>query len=234
MEAEGKESAGLLPGVEYKVKLQCVVFDMDGTLTQTNQLIYASFNFIAQKYAARTFSIPEITAMFGPPEEEALLHIVRQDQMKEVMADYLNFYRSQHSRLARLFPGIEDVLKFIKQHGLKMALFTGKGTHTTTITLEEFGIKQYFDYVVTGDDVKNFKPSPEGLQKILSHFSLQPDEVLMVGDHVSDVKASHDAGVKIAAVVWDSYTKDKVLLMKTDAVFHTVQELHRWLEVQLN
>jgi HAD superfamily hydrolase (TIGR01549 family) len=216
------------------VKLQCVVFDMDGTLTQTNQLIYDSFNYIAQKYAGRTFSIPEITAMFGPPEEDALLHIVRQDQIKEVMADYLVFYRTQHNRLAKLFPGIKDVLKFIKQSGLKLALFTGKGIDTTTITLEQFGIKKYFDYVVTGSDVKNHKPSAEGLLKILKHFALPPEEVLMVGDHVSDVTAAHDAGVKIAAVVWDSYAKDKVLQMKTDAVFHNVQELHRWIEVQLN
>jgi pyrophosphatase PpaX len=219
---------------ENDVKLQCVVFDMDGTLTQTNQLIYDSFNYIAQKYAGRTFSIPEITAMFGPPEEGALLGIVRQDQLKEVMADYLTFYRTQHNRLARLFPGIDDVLKFIRQRGLKLALFTGKGIETTTITLEEFGIKAYFDYVVTGSDVENHKPSAEGLQKILNHFALPPEDVLMVGDHVSDVKAAHEAGVKIAAVVWDSYAKDKVLQMKTDAVFENVQDFHRWIASQIN
>jgi HAD superfamily hydrolase (TIGR01509 family) len=220
--------------MECRVKLQCIVFDMDGTLTQTNQLIYDAFNYIAQKYAGRTFSIPEITAMFGPPEEGSMLHIVRQDQLKEVMADYLAFYRREHHRLARLYPGIEDVLKFIKERGLKLALFTGKGIDTTMITLEEFGIKKYFDYVVTGSDVKNHKPSAEGLEKILKHFVLPPEEVLMVGDHVSDVKAAHDAGVKIAAVVWDSYARDKVLQMETDAVFHTVQDFYRWIQVQLN
>jgi HAD superfamily hydrolase (TIGR01549 family) len=207
---------------------------MDGTLTQTNQLIYDAFNYIAQKYAGRTFSIPEITAMFGPPEEGSMLHIVRQDQLKEVMADYLAFYRREHNRLARLYPGIEDVLKFIEQRGLKLALFTGKGIDTTMITLEEFGIKKYFDYVVTGSDVKNHKPSAEGLQKILKHFALPPEEVLMVGDHVSDVKAAHEAGVKIAAVVWDSYAKDKVLQMEIDAVFYTVQDFYRWIQLQLN
>ena len=66
---------------------------MDGTLTQTNQLIYDSFNYIAQKYVGRTFGIPEITAMFGPPEEEALLAIVHPEQIDTVMKDYLSFYR---------------------------------------------------------------------------------------------------------------------------------------------
>jgi pyrophosphatase PpaX len=214
--------------------LKCIVFDMDGTLTQTNQLIYDSFNYIAQKYAGRTYTIPEIHAMFGPPEEEALLEIVRPDQMDEVMKDYLAFYRTHHSQLARLFPGIEDILRSTKECGKTLALFTGKGTHTTRITLQEFHIDKYFDCVVTGNDVVNRKPSSEGLQKIMEHFVLQPNEVLMVGDAVSDVKAAHDAGVKIAVVVWDSYAKDIVMQMKSDFIFHDVGEFHDWLKKQFS
>ena len=207
---------------------------MDGTLTQTNQLIYDSFNYVAQKYAGRTYTIPEITAMFGPPEEEALLAIVRSEQINIVMEDYLSFYRTHHSLLARIYPGIENILCSIKKRGTMLALFTGKGTHTATITLQEFCIEKYFDYVVTGNDVIKHKPSSEGLCKIMEHFALQPDELLMVGDAVSDVKAAHEAGVKIAAVVWDSYAKEKVLQMKTDFVFNDTKEFQAWLNVQFN
>jgi len=214
--------------------LKCIVFDMDGTLTQTNQLIYDSFNYIAQKYARRTYSIPEITAMFGPPEEEALLAIVRPEQVDSVMKDYLSFYRTHHNQLARMYPGMENILSSIKERGKMLAVFTGKGTPTTTITLQEFHIEKYFDYVVTGNDVVKRKPSSEGLFKIMKHFALQPDEILMVGDSVSDVKAAHEAGVKIAAVVWDSYTKEKVLQMKTDFVFKDTKEFQDWLNIQVN
>jgi phosphoglycolate phosphatase-like HAD superfamily hydrolase len=55
----------------------------------------------------------------------------------------------------------------------------------------------------------------------------------MIGDAVSDVKAAHEAGVTIAAVVWDSYAKEKVLQMKTDFVFYNTKELQEWLNVQL-
>ncbi len=212
--------------------LKCIVFDMDGTLTQTNQLIYDSFNYIAQKYADRTYTIPEIHAMFGPPEEEALLEIVGPDQMDEVMKDYLAFYRTHHNQLARLYPGIDEILRYTKNHGKSLALFTGKGTHTTRITLQEFHIDKYFDFVVTGNDVVNRKPSSEGLRKIMGHFALQPNEVLMVGDAVSDVNAAHEAGVKIAAVVWDSYAKDVVMQMKSDFIFHNVHEFYEWLKEQ--
>jgi pyrophosphatase PpaX len=217
---------------EESVKhLKCIVFDMDGTMTQTNQLIYDSFNYIAQKYAGRTYTIPEINAMFGPPEEGALLSIVPAEQIDEVMKDYLSFYRMHHNQLARIYPGMERILSSLKERGKLLALFTGKGTYTAMITLQEFHIEKYFDYVVTGNDVVKHKPSSEGLHKIMKHFVLRPDELLMVGDSVSDVKAAHEAGVKIAAVVWDSYAKEKVLQMKTDYVFHDTMEFQDWLEV---
>jgi pyrophosphatase PpaX len=207
---------------------------MDGTLAQTNQLIYDSFNYIAQKYAGRTYTIPEITAMFGPPEEGALLAIVKREDLDDVMTDYLAFYRTHHNRLARLYPGIEEVLRYISARGKMLAVFTGKGTRAATITLQEFCIDRYFDFIVTGNDVVNHKPSSEGLRKIMDHFGLRADEVLMVGDAVSDVKAAHEAGVKIAAVLWDSYAKEKVLQMETDFTFHDVGEFHGWLKRQFD
>jgi len=207
---------------------------MDGTLTQTNQLIYDSFNYIALKYAGRTYSVPEITAMFGPPEEGSLLAIVCPEQIDEVMKDYLAFYRAHHNDLAKIYSGIEDILQSLKENGKKLAVFTGKGTHTAMITLQEFHIEKYFDYIVTGNDVVKYKPSSEGLLKIMEHFALQPDELLMVGDSVSDVKAAREAGVKIAAVLWDSYAKEKVLQMKTDFVFENTKEFQDWLNEQFN
>ncbi len=210
-------------------KLQCIIFDMDGTLTQTNQLIFDSFNHIAKKYQGKIYTEPEITAMFGPPEEGALLSIVGKNQIDDAMKDYLSFYRDNHSRLAQLYPGVMGVLDLLVRQGCHLALFTGKGIHTTTITLDEFHLTKYFNFVVTGNDVVKHKPSAEGIRKILSHFSLKPKDVLMVGDSVGDAKAAHEAGVKIASVLWDSYAKEKVLQLKSDYVFHNVREFHHWL-----
>jgi HAD superfamily hydrolase (TIGR01509 family) len=206
---------------------------MDGTLTETNRLIFDSFNFIVQKYRGHTMLDHEITALFGPPEEGALARIVDQPQLETAMQEYLEFYRTHHASLARLIPGIRDILDNVRSKGRHLALFTGKGKHTTAITLEKFGLSSYFDLVVTGNDVREHKPSAEGLRKILSHFNLKPGEALMVGDAVADVKAAQEAGIPIAAVLWDSYAKDRVLSMKTDHVFHSVSEFHRWLDKKL-
>ncbi len=216
------------------MSLKCIIFDMDGTLTQTNQLIFDSFNFIVRKYQGKTLTPQEITALFGPPEEGALIPIVGEKLLPQAMKEYLSYYRENHKRLAKLYPGIREILDDVKRRGRLLALFTGKGIHTTTITLEEFGLKGLFDCVVTGNDVANHKPSAEGIQKILDAFGLEPHEAVMVGDSVADVKASHAAGVRVAAVLWDSYAKERVLRMQTDFLFHNVTEFHRWLNEQLN
>ena len=77
---------------------------------------------------------------------------------------------------------------------------------------------------------KEHKPSAEGINLFLEQFSLKKDEVLMVGDSPADVKAAHAAGVKVASVLWDSYSKEKVLQLKSDYVFHSVEELRMFLE----
>jgi HAD superfamily hydrolase (TIGR01509 family) len=212
--------------------LKCVIFDLDGTLTQTSQLIFDSFNYIADRYEGKKYTGSEITAMFGPPEEGALVTIVGTARLEEAMVEYLDFYQAHHQELASIYPGIPDLLQWLKSRGVHLAVFTGKGTHTTRITMEMFGITHYFDIVVTGNDVVNHKPSAEGIRKILQHFDLTADEALMVGDSPSDVKASREAGTKIAAVLWDPHSKERMLQMQTDYVFHDVGEFSLWLRKQ--
>jgi pyrophosphatase PpaX len=203
---------------------------MDGTLTQTNQLIFESFNHIAEKYINKRLTPKEIVALFGPPEEEAVENMIGSQHIDSAMNEYYHFYQDRHNDLASLYPGIKELLEFVKSHGILVALFTGKGRRTTKITLHQFGIEQYFDMVVTGDDVDHFKPSGDGIRKIMQRYSLQPDEVLMVGDAVADITAARECGVPIASVVWDSYGKEMVMKAKTDFLFHSVGEFRMWLE----
>ncbi|MCK9407709.1 MAG: HAD family hydrolase [Bacteriovoracaceae bacterium] len=211
-------------------KYSCIIFDMDGTLTQTNQLIYDSFNHIAAKYLNKTLTNSEIHALFGPPEQGAVENMIGKEHIIEAMDDYYRFYQNEHSTLAKIYPGTIDVLKYLHSHGIRIALFTGKGRRTTDITLEQFGISAYFDMTITGDDVEKFKPSGDGIRKILQQFSLVPDKVLMVGDAVADFKASRETGVDIASVLWDSYGKDDVINLSPDYLFHDVQTFFDWLK----
>jgi len=202
---------------------------MDGTLTQTNQLIYDSFNHVAGKYINKHLTPAEVIAFFGPPEKEAVENMIGSKFIEPAMVDYYRFYHQEHNSLAFLYPGIRELLEFLKSKNIIIALFTGKGRRTTDISLEQFNITEYFQMTVTGDDVDEFKPSGNGIKKILAKFSLEPDDVLMVGDAVADFKASRETGVDIASVVWDSYGKADVVQLSPDYLFHDVKEFFDWL-----
>ncbi len=211
---------------EYK----CIIFDMDGTLTQTNQLIYDAFNHIAEQYIHKRLTPREIVAYFGPPEKEAVQNMIGPEHIDEAMAEYYRFYNDRHDALASLYPGIIDVLRFLHAHNVLVALCTGKGRTTTDISLELFEIERYFDITITGDDVEEFKPSGEGIRAIIARFGLLPEQVLMVGDAVADVLAARDAGTDVASVVWDSYGKHEVLQLNADYVFDNVEAFSAWLK----
>ena len=77
--------------------------------------------------------------------------------------------------------------------------------------------------------LKDSKPSPEGIQVFLDKYNLPGDEVLMIGDAPSDVKASRDAGVQVASVLWESYAKDTGFWKESNYAFNTVEELSEFL-----
>ena len=215
-------------------RIACVIFDMDGTLTKTNELIFESFNHVAEKYTGKRLTPQEIIALFGPPEEGGLAKVVGAKAVDKAMDELCEYYQSHHTRLASLHSGIDDILHYLKNQGVKLAVFTGKGNRTAEITLRELDIAHYFDLVVSGSDVVNHKPHHEGITKVIERFALTPDDVLMVGDALGDVKASRAAGVRVATVVWDSYDKERVLQANADYVFHSVSEMSQWFQTYIN
>lgn len=209
-------------------ELSCVIFDLDGTLSRTSALIFASFNDVAVRHLGRTFAPEEIIALFGPPEEGALEKVFGPDSVDSLMEELVGFYATHHGAMASLHPGIEDLLRFLRAQGVRLAVFTGKGRRTTSITLEAFRVAQYFDVVVTGNDVEHHKPHPEGILRILTSLGMRPEEALMVGDSLSDVRASRAAGVRVASVLWDTHDGARVREANPDLMFETVEGMLLW------
>ena len=203
------------------------IFDIDGTLTATNELIFASFNHIAKKYLNRSFTDEEILSLFGPTEDVILKEWcgAKYEEAREV---YYNFYSDNH-QMAFVHEGMIEILDHLKSKGFPLGIFTGKGRQAALITLQKINAEEYFDLIVTGDDVTNHKPSAEGILKFVNQFRLSKQKVLMIGDSVGDVKASKEAGVKIASVLWDSHREEKVKTMQSDYYFNSVNELSEFL-----
>lgn len=210
-----------------KSRFKGIIFDIDGTLTYTNQLIFDSFNFITKKYLGRSYSDDEIIALFGPTEDVILKEMCK-EEYENARNDYYVYYKSNHD-IAQLYDGIRELIIDIERTGILLSIFTGKGRTSALITLDELGLTKYFDMIVSGDDVENHKPSPEGILMFLSKHNLDPKEVLMIGDAPSDIIAANECGVEIASVVWDSYAEDEVRKLNSKNLFHSVNELRNFI-----
>lgn len=204
------------------------IFDIDGTLASTNELIFKSFNHITQKYLSRLYTDKEIISLFGPPEDVILKQLFTEN-LEEASRDYYTFYQENHKNYTSIFSGMDYIISSIKESERTLGIFTGKGRRTSEITLRELALLNYFDLIVTGDDVKNHKPHPEGIINFLEKFNFNPPEVLMIGDSPSDISAAKEAGVYSAALLWDCYAKDEIRKFNADYYFDTLNEFEEFI-----
>lgn len=209
-------------------KFDGIIFDIDGTLASTNELIMASFNHVAQKYLNKQFTWEEIHSLFGPTENVILLDMMKEN-FERARSDYYEFYTEQHDTMADIYPGIKEIIAKLKEKGVLLSVYTGKGRESSEITLKKLGVFEFFDMIVSGDDIEGQKPSRDGVDMFITRYNLNRDKVIMIGDAPADIKAARNSGIKVASVVWDSYAKEKVLSMESDYVFHTVEELDSFL-----
>ncbi len=208
---------------EYSLAL----FDLDGTLADTHQLIFDSFNFVLRKYRSIVMTPHEILSYFGPPEEICIVNMIGPDNFDSVWKDFIEYY-SSHLNETTVFGGVKELLSELKSAGKVIGVFTAKGSRTAELTLDYHGLKQYFDIVVTGSNVKNHKPHPEGIDVALRNLGIGASDTIVIGDSPSDYKAATSAGTGFVAVTYDTVSRnrfDSIECVKAA----TVDELHRLL-----
>lgn len=209
-----------------------VIFDLDGTLADTYDLIVHAFNVAMEPYWRRTWSREEVRSLFGPTEEFILHRELPAAEAERAIERLFSAYQEQHQRLARVFPGVGDMVRCFGEDGYRMGLLTNKGRRSTEITVRALGLERWLGAIVSGDDAPA-KPHPDGLLKALDTLGLTPAEAVMVGDAPSDVRAAHAAGCRAVAVTWGVHRREDLLAAHADAVVERVEDLdaavRQWL-----
>jgi phosphoglycolate phosphatase/pyrophosphatase PpaX len=209
-------------------KIKGIIFDLDGTLANTLPLCILAFRQSVEPLALRPVSDEEIIATFGPSEEGTIMTLIP-DHYEEGIANYLQFYERLHERCPEPFPGIRELLVRLQVHSIRIAMVTGKGRHSTDISLRQFGLDTFFEIIETGSPAGPRKA--EGIEKVLSEWpELEKGEVLYLGDAPSDITASHKVGIHVAAAAWAETAEPEVLkALGPDAIFYSLDEFEEWL-----
>ncbi len=210
-------------------KLQCLIWDVDGTLLDNTNSIISLFQDIVIKYLGEEKSMTkkEVLSLWGPPGDEIFRKVFPPDVVDDAWNEFLSKYRETHTKEG-FFSSNE--LNAFRKYVKYLAIFTGKSRYTNTISLEELGITDCFDLIYTGSDVENSKPFPDALFRILDDLKLKPDEVIFIGDSHLDVLAGKAAGVPTAAAKWGAVEIDKLIQSKPDYVFETPKEFIQFIK----
>ncbi len=210
------------------MRLEGVIFDLDGTLGDTLPVCFAAFRHAMQGFSHRRYTDEEIAALFGPSEEGIIRRIVP-DQWHTCLKAYLAAYEEESARDARLFPGIETALRLLKRRGLALAIATGKGAHSAAISVRHLRLAEYFNVVETGSPDGGVKP--QAIRKILSQWGVLPHQVAYVGDAPTDIDSAREAGVIPLGAAWAATTSADDLRARAPLeTFQSVTSFIAWIE----
>lgn len=213
-------------------KINTVLFDFDGTIMDTNELILQSWQHTFRTVEGKERPEEEILETFGEP-----LHVTMEKVLPHLPAEEgAKIYRSYHydnfTELIEIFPGILDLLKELKARGYKTGIVTSRLRHTTELGLQKYDMGQYFDTIVTCDDTDKHKPDPEPVEIALGRLGSKPEEAVMIGDSIFDILCAKGAGVKSVLVSWALAIsdEDKTDGNKPDYIINKAEDLLEILE----
>lgn len=182
------------------MSIRTILFDLDGTLIDTNELIIASFNHTFNHYQL-SYTRDEISEFNGPPLRDTFFNI-NPERAEEMIATYRKHNLAEHDNYVKAFPGVIETLEVLRSQHIKLGVVTTKMSKSVTMGLTLTGLDQYFETVITYDDVTNPKPHPEPVIKAMEELDADAATTLMVGDNYHDIEAGKNAGVSTAGVAW--------------------------------
>lgn len=181
-----------------------VLFDLDGTLLNTNELIFRSFEYVWEKQGRENIAREMMVPYMGAKLYDMFRELTGGDDaaIQEMIRLYREFNWENHDELVDMFPGVKETLHELREAGIRMGIVTTKIRKTTDMGLKLCGIDGYFDAIVTLDDVTHAKPHPEPVLQALKQLGAEPASAMMVGDSPADILAARAAGVRSIAVGW--------------------------------
>ena len=208
---------------------QCklLLSDLDGTLIDTHRMIIDCFVHAMQAHLGVTVHPDDFTPVFGQSIENVFHHLCQihsvapTPELIETLIAVLRDYQRKVDPSVRAFPHTHAVLAKLRAAQIKIAVITT--VRKPARRLEFSRLKDQIDFVVSGEDVKNMKPDPEGLLKAIAHFGIEPSEAIMMGDTPPDIEAGKNAGVKTIGVTYGQLGQD-IVLSHPDFVIDSIDE----------
>lgn len=188
-----------------------VLFDLDGTLIDSIELILSSAR---HAFSGREGHVPSdeewLTGVGIPLATMFGRYAADEADLATLVAGYREFQMLHHDRLIRCYDGVADTMERLRIGGHPIAIVTSKSDALAQRGLAHVGIDRFIDVVVGCDSTARHKPDPEPVLHALDRLGYAPHEAVFIGDSVHDMNAGNAAGVATVAALWGPFRRDQL------------------------
>lgn len=212
-----------------KKSYEYILFDLDGTLTDSGPGIMNAFAYAIEKMGGQVSDRDQLRAFVGPPLSVSfgkILGYSPEDTERSIVL-YREYYNGMGGALENnVYPGIRQLLADLKNRGKKLIVATSKGSRAANLVLEHFGLDVYFDFVATWDDQKRTSKS------VIIRYALEQcgitdlTQAVMVGDRESDITAAAYAGIDSIGVLYGYGDLDELTAAGASYIAENVSDIY--------
>ncbi|MDR2492020.1 MAG: HAD-IA family hydrolase [Coriobacteriales bacterium] len=192
------------------LRAEALLFDLDGTLIDSEELILSSFRHATAQVLGRTYPDEVMRDMIGIPLDYQMRKL-SEEGAAELLRVYREHNRTVHDQLVRAFDGVDKVMAALKQRGYRCAVVTSKLTYQAVHGLEMFDLVRYFEFVQGSDQTERHKPDPTPLLVAAEKMGIAPSQCVYVGDSPYDMQAARAAGMTAVAALWGMFSRERLL-----------------------
>ena len=212
-----------------KLNFSAVIWDLDGTLTDTIRDLAEAANAALRIHGLPTHTTDEYRKMVGNGVRALLKMAVGEGATNEtkyaIMADYARLYDEGCLNFTRPYPGVVDVITELREHGVVQLIVTNKPQVQAEKIVAALFPKDCFSVIVGQRDDIPTKPDPFGTLSALHSVGITPDRALFVGDSDVDMITACNAGTKGAGVCWGFRGRDELASAGADYLVENAAEL---------
>ena len=210
-------------------KTLAIIFDLDGTLLNTDLLIHKTFEHVFKKYKpGYELSEEEHLSFLGPTLHATFSRYFDESMIDELIEYYREYNHAHHEDYVTIYPTVKETLETLKNQGYPLAVVTTKYSKAAYIGLDLFDITKYFDVVLGMDHVQHVKPNPEGILKAMEKTGCT--KAVYIGDNTSDIMAGKNAGIYTVGVKWTPKGTKEMETLNPDMLIDQMSDLLEFIE----
>jgi phosphatidylglycerol:prolipoprotein diacylglycerol transferase len=219
----------------FKPKKPILLFDLDGTLLDTEKAIIASYTQVLKEYRPDlSVTQEELLELLGPTLNVGFAKYLNPDEIDGAINRYRELNIQYHPTHVTLIEGAKDVIEQLKSQGYRVGIVSSKKKEICLLGLSQFGMENEFETIIGHDEVKKHKPNPEGIFNACKAMNVGHDDVVYVGDSSSDIFAAHEAGVFSIGFVFNPERRETLVASKPNRIVEKLSEIPTLLKEDIS